>query len=187
VAKSTLKTWASFYQSVFGFEEVRSFEIRGEQTGLTSYALRSPCGHFCIPINEADEQKSQINEYLEEYQGPGIQHLALRSDDLLGSLRQLEGTPIALLDIDAEYYADLWKRFPHLTQDKGELQRRNVLVDGDEEGYLLQLFTKNLIGPMSVFKAVASREPQHGDQVYHRNTRLLSTRYFCSSQQTVGS
>jgi 4-hydroxyphenylpyruvate dioxygenase len=150
VERGTLRRWANFYQSVFGFEEVRYFDIRGAKTGLTSYALRSPCGHFCIPINEADEAKSQINEYLEEYHGPGIQHLAFLTDDLLGSLRKLEGTPIEMLDMDDEYYRDVFARFPQLTEDPTEVRRRNVLVDGDPEGYLLQIFTKNLIGPIFI-------------------------------------
>ena len=150
VEKGTMQRWARFYTSVFGFEEVRYFDIRGAKTGLTSYALRSPCGRFCIPINEADEEKSQINEYLEAYQGPGIQHLALLTDDLLGSLRRLEGTPVEMLDMDADYYRDVFRRFPLLVEDKDELQRRNVLVDGDEQGYLLQIFTRNLVGPIFI-------------------------------------
>ncbi len=90
---------------MFGFTEVRYFDIRGVKTGLQSYALRSPCGTFAIPINEADEAKSQINEYLDEYHGPGIQHLAFLTRDILASLRALEGAPISFLDIDDEYYA----------------------------------------------------------------------------------
>lgn len=150
VEKGTMQTWATFYKSVFGFEEVRYFDIRGAKTGLTSYALRSPCGRFCIPINEADEKKSQINEYIEEYRGPGIQHLAFLTDDILGSLQKLEGTPVEMLDIDADYYREVFQKFPQVTEDRGELQRRNVLVDGDERGYLLQIFTRNLIGPIFI-------------------------------------
>ncbi len=150
VAKGTMQTWAGFYKSVFGFEEVRYFDIRGAKTGLTSYALRSPCGRFCIPINEADEKKSQINEYLEEYKGPGIQHLAFMTDDILRSLEGLEGSPISMLDIDADYYADVFKRIPNVTESHEEIQRRNVLVDGDDQGYLLQIFTKNLVGPIFI-------------------------------------
>jgi 4-hydroxyphenylpyruvate dioxygenase len=148
VEKGTLKHWAHFYESVFGFQEVRYFDIRGAKTGLTSFALRSPCGRFCIPINEANEQKSQINEYLEEYRGPGIQHVALLTNDILASLRQLEGSPLQFLDIEPDYYQTLFERFPSVTENREEIQRRNVLVDGDENGYLLQLFTKNLIGPI---------------------------------------
>ncbi len=150
VAKGTMQTWASFYKSVFGFEEVRYFDIRGAKTGLTSYALRSPCGYFCIPINEADEAKSQINEYLEEYKGPGIQHLAFLTTDLLASMAALEGTPIEMLDMDDEYYRDVFARFPQVTEPQAELRRRNVLIDGDERGYLLQIFTRNLIGPIFI-------------------------------------
>jgi 4-hydroxyphenylpyruvate dioxygenase len=150
VEKGTMQRWASFYKSVFGFEEVRYFDIRGAKTGLTSYALRSPCGRFCIPINEADEKKSQINEYIEEYKGPGIQHLAFMTDDILASLKKLEGTPVEMLDIDADYYSEVFRKFPHVTEDRAEIQKRNVLVDGDEQGYLLQIFTKNLIGPIFI-------------------------------------
>lgn len=150
VEKGTMQHWANFYRSIFGFEEVRYFDIRGAKTGLTSYALRSPCGTFCIPINEADEKKSQINEYLEEYKGPGIQHLAFLTNDLLTSLRALDGTPIETLDIEAGYYREVFERLPQVTEDRGELERRNVLIDGDEHGYLLQLFTKNLIGPIFI-------------------------------------
>jgi 4-hydroxyphenylpyruvate dioxygenase len=150
VARGTMKTWAGFYKNVFGSTEVRYFDIRGVRTGLTSYALRSPCGTFCIPINEADEARSQINEYLEEYKGPGIQHLAFLTDDLLASLRGLEGSPVSFLDIDADYYAEAFARLPNVREDRAEIQRRNVLLDGDSEGYLLQIFTRNLIGPIFV-------------------------------------
>lgn len=150
VEKGTMGQWADFYKKVFGFEEVRYFDIRGAKTGLTSYALRSPCGRFCIPINEADEKKSQINEYLEEYKGPGIQHLAFATNDILASLKKLEGTPIEMLDMDDAYYADVFARVPGVTEDKAEVRKRNVLIDGDAEGYLLQIFTKNIIGPIFI-------------------------------------
>lgn len=150
VEKGTMGRWASFYKDIFGFTEVRYFDIRGVKTGLTSYALRSPCGTFCIPINEADEKKSQINEYLDEYKGPGVQHLAFMTDDILGSLRALEGTPIEMLDMDDDYYREAFERVPQVTEDREELRRRGVLVDGDPEGYLLQIFTRNLIGPIFI-------------------------------------
>jgi 4-hydroxyphenylpyruvate dioxygenase len=150
VEKGTMGQWASFYKQVFGFEEVRYFDIRGAKTGLTSFALRSPCGRFCIPINEADEKKSQINEYLEEYKGPGIQHLAFTTSDILESLRRLEGSPIEMLDMDDAYYAEVFGRVPRVTEDRAELRARNVLIDGDDEGYLLQIFTRNLVGPIFI-------------------------------------
>ena len=150
VRKGTMLQWADFYKGVFGFTEVRYFDIRGAKTGLTSYALRSPCGRFCIPINEADEKKSQINEYLDEYKGPGIQHLAFLTADLLGSLDALRGTPIGFLDIDDDYYAGVFDRVPKVTEDRARIREHQVLVDGDADGYLLQIFTKNLVGPIFI-------------------------------------
>ncbi len=150
VYKGTMDEWAAFYKDVFGFTEVRYFDIKGQKTGLTSYALRSPCGTFCIPINEANESKSQINEYLDEYKGPGIQHLAFLTRDLLGSLRKLKGTGIKMLDIGPGYYDRAFTKVPWIKEDKTEIQKLNVLVDGDPKGYLLQIFTKNLVGPIFV-------------------------------------
>lgn len=150
VYKGTMQDWAGFYKSVFGFEEVRYFDIRGQKTGLTSYALRAPGGHFCIPINEADEAKSQINEYLDEYNGPGIQHLAFLTRDLIQSIRQLADTSIQTLDIAPGYYKTVFERVPQVKEDRAEIERLNILVDGDEDGYLLQIFTKNLVGPIFI-------------------------------------
>jgi len=150
VFKGTMEKWSEFYKGVFGFTEVRYFDIRGIKTGLTSYALRSPCGKFCIPINEGNEKKSQIEEYLREYKGPGIQHLAFLSDDLLASLDRLSGTDIETLDIDADYYDEVFERVPNVTEEKDRIQKHKVLVDGDEAGYLLQIFTKNIIGPIFI-------------------------------------
>lgn len=150
VEKGTLTQWADFYKSVFGFTEVRHFDIRGEKTGLYSFALRSPDGSFCIPINEGTEAKSQIEEYLREYSGPGIQHIAFLSDDLLASLRGMEGGDVRFLDIDDDYYAEVFQRVEGVREDHAEIARRQVLVDGDDEGYLLQIFTRNLLGPIFI-------------------------------------
>jgi 4-hydroxyphenylpyruvate dioxygenase len=150
VEKGTMQIWADFYKNIFDFTEVRYFDIRGAKTGLTSYALKSPCESFCIPINEASESKSQINEYLEEYHGPGIQHLAFLTDDILTSLDGLSDSKIAVLDIDNEYYDDIFAKFPQVTEDAKKLKQHQVLIDGDEDGYLLQIFTKNLIGPIFI-------------------------------------
>lgn len=150
VAKGTMEDWAKFYKDVFGFTEVRYFDIKGEKTGLTSFALRSPCGQFCIPINEANEAKSQINEFLEEYNGPGIQHLAFLTKDLISSIKKLKGTRIETLEISPGYYEKAFQRVPRLKEDKKTIEELNVLVDGDEKGYLLQIFTKKLVGPIFI-------------------------------------
>ncbi len=148
VYKGEMEKWSNFYKEVFGFTEVRYFDIRGVKTGLVSYALRSPCGKFCIPINEGTEKKSQINEYLDEYNGPGVQHLALLTSDMVKSIESLQSTSIETLDIDDEYYQEVFDRVPNVTEDHKALQKLKILVDGDEEGYLLQIFTKNIIGPI---------------------------------------
>lgn len=150
VYKGTLETWSNFYKSVFGFEEVRHFDIRGEKTGLFSYALRSPDGSFCIPINEGTEEKSQIEEYLREYDGPGIQHIAFLTTDLVKTMEKMQGTGIEFLDIDDEYYQEVFERVPNVTEDHAAIQKHMILVDGDDEGYLLQIFTKNLVGPIFI-------------------------------------
>lgn len=159
VEKGTMAKWAAFYKDVFGFIEVRYFDIRGAKTGLTSYALRSPDGSFCIPINEGSEEKSQIEEYLREYKGPGVQHLAFLSRDLLASLDQLDDDRIETLDIDDEYYAEVFERVPNVKEDHERIRKHQVLVDGDDEGYLLQIFTRNLIGP--IFIEMIQRENHH--------------------------
>lgn len=150
VHKGTLEQWSNFYKDVFGFEEVRHFDIRGEKTGLFSYALRSPDGSFCIPINEGTEEKSQIEEYLREYKGPGIQHIAFHTENLVASMDKMAATPIEFLDIDDEYYEEVFDRVPNVTEDHGKLHEHNILIDGDEEGYLLQIFTKNIVGPIFI-------------------------------------
>ena len=156
VYQGKLQEWSDFYQRIFGFSEIRYFDIRGEQTGLKSFALRSPCGKFCIPINEGTEEKSQINEFLDEYKGEGVQHIALLTDDILDTLRKLQSSSIEMLEMYPEYYDDVFQRVPNVRENHAEIKNFNVLVDGDEKGYLLQIFTKNVIGP--IFFEIIQRE-----------------------------
>jgi len=148
VFEGELKPLSEFYKNVFGFEEVRYFDIRGQKTGLLSYALRSPCGSFCIPINEGTESKSQINEYLRDYKGAGIQHIALLTPNILKTMDSLRDADLDTLDIDADYYDEVFKRVPNVTEDHKKIKDYNLLVDGDEQGYLIQIFSKNIIGPI---------------------------------------
>ncbi len=151
VFKGTMGQWSDFYKDIFGFREIRYFDIKGEKTGLTSFALRSPCNTFAIPINEGNEEKSQIEEYLREYKGAGVQHIALLSGDLLSSLDKMaqdKVQSIETLDIDDDYYDEVFQRVPNVTEDQKQIQKHQVLVDGDEAGYLLQIFTKNVFGPV---------------------------------------
>ncbi len=151
-----LQEWSDFYQRIFAFSEIRYFDIRGEHTGLKSFALRSPCGKFCIPINEGTEEKSQINEFLDEYKGEGVQHIALLTKNILDTLRKLQSSSIEMLEMYPEYYDDVFDRVPNVREDHAEIKKFNVLVDGDEKGYLLQIFTKNVIGP--IFFEIIQRE-----------------------------
>ncbi len=148
VHKGELVPLANFYKEVFGFEEVRYFDIRGQETGLKSYALRSPCGSFCIPINEGTEEKSQINEYLREYKGPGIQHIALLCSNIIDVMDKMQVEGLKTLDIEADYYDSVFQRLPQVKEDKTKIRSHNLLVDGDESGYLIQIFTENVIGPI---------------------------------------
>lgn len=150
VYKGTIQKWADFYKGIFNFTEIRYFDIKGVKTGLTSFALKSPCGQFCIPLNEGTEKKSQINEYLEEYRGPGIQHLAFLTHDIVKSVDALKGTSIQTLTIDDDYYDEVFDRVPNVTEEYKKLKDRHILVDGDVKGYILQIFTKNIIGPIFI-------------------------------------
>ncbi|MEW6989234.1 4-hydroxyphenylpyruvate dioxygenase [Colwelliaceae bacterium 6441] len=152
VAKGTMNYWADFYKNVFGFTEVRYFDIKGQKTALLSYALQSPCKSFCIPINEGkDDNNNQIDEYLDEYKGPGVQHLAFLTDDLVASLDKLDKSSIQTLNIIPEYYDDIFNRVPWVKEDKEKIRKHQILVDSQADNtYLLQIFTKNLFGPIFI-------------------------------------
>ncbi len=162
VYQGTMKKWADFYKNVFGFTEVRYFDIKGLKTALISYALASPCGTFCIPINEGKGGKNnQIDEYLDMYDGPGVQHLAFRTNDLIASCDALNDSRIDMLDIIPEYYDTVWDKVPWVKEDKKRIQHHQILVDSQAENtYLLQIFTKNLFGP--IFIEMIQRENDMG-------------------------
>ena len=143
-----LEPLSNFYKDVFGFTEVRHFDIEGEQTGLLSYALRSPCGSFCIPINEGKEEKSQINEYLREYKGQGIQHIAFLTPNIIKTMDKMQSEEFTTLDIDDEYYDSVFDKVPNVTEDHQKIRDYNLLVDGDDKGYLIQIFSENVVGPI---------------------------------------
>jgi 4-hydroxyphenylpyruvate dioxygenase len=157
-----MDTWAKFYKDVFGFEEVRYFDIRGQKTALLSYALRSPDGSFCIPINEGrDNDNNQIDEYLDDYNGPGVQHLAFLTNDLVESCDLLKNTNIKTLDIHENYYDTVFTRVPWVRENKKKIKEHQILVDSQAKNtYLLQIFTKNLFGP--IFIELIQREGDNG-------------------------
>lgn len=155
-----MQKWCDFYEKIFNFREVRFFDIRGKETGLVSKVMMSPCKKIIIPINEPTDAKSQIQEYLDEYKGSGIQHLAMSTDNILKSVDELKKKGVEFLDSPETYYASIKDRVPNVTEDLKELKRLRVLVDGDAEGYLLQIFTKNMIGP--IFFEIIQRKNHHG-------------------------
>jgi 4-hydroxyphenylpyruvate dioxygenase len=155
VPQGELGKWSDFYKKVFGFVEVRHFDIEGTKSGLYSYALRAPCGTFSIPINEDKGNRGQIAEYLREYRGSGVQHIALLTRDVLSSVEAV-GQAVDMLDIEDDYYEEAFKRVPSVREDRARIQKNRVLLDGDPEGYLLQIFTKNVIGP--IFFELIQRE-----------------------------
>lgn len=149
VHRGRMDEWAGFYERLFNFREVRYFDIEGQATGVKSKAMTSPCGKIRIPINEeGNEQAGQIQEYLDMYKGEGVQHIALGCDDIYQAIDELAMAGIKLLDTSDTYYELLPKRIPDLKEPIGELQSRNILVDGHDGELLLQIFSENQLGPI---------------------------------------
>jgi 4-hydroxyphenylpyruvate dioxygenase len=156
-----MQKWCDFYQKIFNFRETRYFDIKGLKTGLISKVMRSPCNKFAIPINEPSDSKSQIQEYLDEYKGSGVQHLALLTENIIQTLDNLKDSRLEFLSPPPNsYYEMLSDRLPNLKENVQDLKSRAVLADGDDEGYLLQIFSKNIIGP--IFFEIIQRRNHSG-------------------------
>lgn len=152
VYKRRMDLWCNFYKSLFNFREQRYFDIKGERTGLFSRAMISPCGKIRIPINESQDSVSQIAEYLDEYRGEGIQHIALLTDSINDRITHLRKHGIPFQEISSSYYKVIDERLPGHGLDLKTLQSNNILIDGEVDGtkknLLLQIFTKTVIGPI---------------------------------------
>jgi 4-hydroxyphenylpyruvate dioxygenase len=149
VHRGRMKEWADFYERLFNFREVRYFDIEGQSTGVKSKAMTSPCGKIRIPINEeGNEKPGQIQEYLDRYQGEGIQHIAMGSRNLYDTVDALQMSGVKLLQTSETYYELLPKRIPNHGEDVAGLQQRNILVDGKPGELLLQIFSENQLGPI---------------------------------------
>ena len=151
VYRGNMDKWAEFYESIFNFKEIRFFNIVGQLTGLTSRALSSPCGNIKIPLNESKDDKSQIEEFLNEYHGEGIQHIALSTNNIYKTVHQLRQQGVAFLDVPDTYYEMINTRVPWHEEPLDELQREKILIDGEKDpklGLLLQIFTENIFGPV---------------------------------------
>lgn len=163
VFRGNMDKWASFYEDVFNFREIRYFDIEGKLTGLKSRAMTSPCGKIRIPLNESSDDKSQIEEFLERFNGEGIQHIALGTDDIYDTVRTLRRNDVPLQETPDTYYEKLDTRVPNHGEDTATLNELNILLDGaptEGQGILLQIFTKDAIGP--VFFEIIQRKGNEG-------------------------
>ncbi len=158
--------WAQFYEKLFGFREVRYFDIKGQKTGLTSRALTSPCGKIRIPINEPSDKGSQIQEYLDAYHGEGIQHIALSSADIFATVEALRQHEVRFLDTPDSYYDRVGDRVRNHGEDLQRMKMNRILLDGEgvdkdhHEDKLLQIFTETVIGP--IFFEIIQRKGNQG-------------------------
>ena len=162
VHRGRMKEWAEFYERLFEFREVRYFDIEGKLTGLRSKAMTSPCGKIRIPINESSDDRSQIHEYLVDYRGEGIQHVALSTADIHATVEALAASGVAFQDTLDTYYEQLATRLPGHKEDTARLKRNRILLDGApaKDEMLLQIFTKNAIGP--IFFEIIQRKGNQG-------------------------
>ena len=143
--------WAEFYEHIFGFRQIRYFNIEGQPTGLFSKAMTAPDNKIRIPLNESQDEHSQIEEFLRDYNGEGIQHIALATDDIFKTVDALCANGIRFQDTNDAYFDQVDDRLPGHDHDVEEMRKRRILIDGAPEtggGLLLQIFTENMVGPI---------------------------------------
>lgn len=162
-----MEQWANFYQVVLGFRQAQQFtsnDISTKYSALMSKVLRNNTGRIKFPINEPAEgyRKSQIQEYLDFYHGPGVQHMALRTDNIIETVQQLRKNGVAFLHTPDAYYDNLFQRVGVLDEDINILRDLKILVDRDDEGYLLQIFTKPLVNRPTFFIEIIQRKGAQG-------------------------
>ncbi|HXA36599.1 MAG TPA: 4-hydroxyphenylpyruvate dioxygenase [Steroidobacteraceae bacterium] len=163
VNRGRMTHWADFYQRIFNFREIRYFDIEGRATGLFSKAMTAPDDKIRIPLNESQDDKSQIEEFLRQYKGEGIQHLALATDDIFATVDRLRANGIRFQDTPESYFDLIDERLPGHGHDVAEMRKRRILIDGAPEtggGILLQIFTENMVGP--IFFEIIQRKGNEG-------------------------
>ena len=158
-----MNTWVKFYAEVMGFSQIISFDdndISTEYTALMSKVMSNGNGRIKFPINEPAEGKkrSQIEEYINFYNGAGVQHLALATDNIIYTIHELRERGVDFLNVPDSYYLDLQDRVGAIDEDIEVLKKYKILVDRDDEGYLLQLFTKPLMDRPTVFIEIIQRK-----------------------------
>jgi len=163
VHRGQMARWADFYERIFNFREIRYFDIEGAQTGLISKAMTSPCGKIRIPLNESRDDHSQIEEFLRDYRGEGIQHIALGTNDIYHAVETMGAGGVKFQESPDTYYEALDARVPGHGENLQRLRADRILVDGaptEGQGLLLQIFTQNMIGP--IFFEVIQRKGNEG-------------------------
>ena len=161
VAKGNMDVWSGFYERIGNFREIRYFDIEGKLTGLVSRAMTSPCGKLRIPINESADDKSQIAEFIRDYRGEGIQHLALGTHNIYETVTALRERGVVFMDTPETYYDKTDARVPNHGENLARLRELRILIDGAPvEGILLQIFTSTVIGP--IFFEIIQRKGNEG-------------------------
>ncbi|MGE5565158.1 MAG: 4-hydroxyphenylpyruvate dioxygenase [Parcubacteria group bacterium] len=163
VHRGNMAKWAEFYERVFNFREIRYFDIEGKVTGLFSKAMTSPDGKIRIPLNESQDEQSQIEEFLRDYKGEGIQHLAFGTDDIFHAVEAMRERGVRFQETPDTYYEQLNDRVPEHGENLQRLQADKILLDGaptEGQGLLLQIFTENMIGP--IFFEIIQRKGNEG-------------------------
>ena len=163
VNRGRMDHWARFYEDVFNFRQIRYFDIEGQQTALLSRAMTAPDDKIRIPLNESQDDYSQIAEYLKEYKGEGIQHLAFATDDIFATVDALRASGVRFQDSPDTYYDMIDQRIPGHAHDVQAMRQRRILIDGSPEtgeGLLLQIFTENMVGP--IFFEIIQRKGNEG-------------------------
>jgi 4-hydroxyphenylpyruvate dioxygenase len=158
-----MNTWCKFYGEVMGFAQIISFaddDIATDYTALMSKVMSNGNGRVKFPINEPakGKKKSQIEEYLDFYNGPGVQHIAVATDDIVATVSAMRDRGVEFLYVPEEYYDDLIERVGEIDEDVEVLKKHGILIDRDEEGYLLQLFTKTVVDRPTMFIEVIQRK-----------------------------
>lgn len=161
VRRGQMRTWSGFYNSVFNFEEQKYFDIKGKATGLFSQAMIAPDRAIRIPLNESQDENSQIEEFIRRYNGEGIQHIALTTENIYETVETMKARGVDFQDTIETYFELIDKRLPNHGEDVERMRKNRILIDGsDEEGLLLQIFTQDTFGP--IFFEIIQRKGNEG-------------------------
>ena len=161
VRRGQMRTWSGFYNSIFNFEEQKYFDIKGKATGLFSQAMIAPDRAIRIPLNESQDDNSQIEEFLRRYNGEGIQHIALTTENIFETVEAMRERGVDFQDTIETYFELIDKRLPGHGEDVERMRKNRILIDGsDEEGLLLQIFTQDTFGP--IFFEIIQRKGNEG-------------------------